>query len=88
MVITFDSTKDANNSKKHGVSLGQAAGFEWDEAISWPDLRRDYGEPRMIAIGYIGKRLFVMAFVDRGAERRIISLRKANKREEQIYAQT
>jgi uncharacterized protein len=88
MEIVFNSTKDATNKEKHGVSLGTASDFEWDEAVTWPDERKDYGEPRMVGIGYIGNRLYVIVFVDRGDERRIISLRKANKREESIYAQT
>ena len=86
MEITFDPAKDAINSEKHDVSLANAAGFEWDEAVTWPDQRRDYGEHREVGVGYIGYRLFTVVFVDRGEERRIISLRKANKREENIYA--
>lgn len=71
-----------------GVSLRLAAQLEWGSAIIWPDLRKAYGEPRQCGIGYIGNRLFALAFVDRGDFRRIISLRKANKREEKIYAET
>ena len=88
MEIVFNTAKDATNKEKHGVSLGAASDFEWDEAVTWPDERKDYGEARMVGIGYIGNRLYVIVFVDRGDERRIISLRKANKREESIYAQT
>lgn len=88
MKIAFDLAKDAINKEKHGTSLGTASDFEWDDSVVWPDERRDYGEDRMVGIGYIGNRLYVIVFVDRGDERRIISLRKANKREESIYAQT
>ena len=56
--------------------------------MTWPDQRHEYGEYREIGLGYIGDRLFTVVFVDRGEERRIISLRKANRREEKIYAQT
>jgi uncharacterized DUF497 family protein len=88
MNITFDPAKDATNITKHGVSLADAVGFEWDEAITWPDLRHEYGENRMAGIGYIGNRLFYVVFVDRDENRRIISLRKANQREVNRYAQT
>lgn len=88
MEVTFDPRKDASNIEKHGISLADASGFEWDEAVSWLDQRHGYGEPRMIGIGYIGNRLFNVVFVDRGEERRIISLRKANQREVKRYAQT
>ncbi len=88
MDITFDPAKDAANVAKHGVSLAEAGGFEWDDAVIWPDLRRDYGETRMAGIGYIGARLYYLVFVERAGGRRVISLRKANKREEKVYAQT
>ena len=86
--VTFDSAKDALNVSKHGVSLRQAADLEWDSAVVWLDKRRDYGEPRECGIGYIGLRLFFVVFVDRGGERRVISLRKANLREVKRYAET
>lgn len=88
MNITFDATKDAANVDKHGVSLARAAELEWDSAVTWPDQRRVYGEPRQCGIGYIGLRLFFVAFVDRADGRRIISLRKANSREVERYAET
>ena len=92
MNVTFDPAKDAANLAKHGVSLTEAAGFEWGTAVVWPDTRRDYGEARMVALGYIGLRIMVLVFVDRPpeqpTERRIISLRKANSREVKRYAET
>ena len=90
MNVTFDPAKDAANLAKHGISLNEAVGFEWGTAVVWPDTRRDYGEPRMVALGYIGLRIMALVFVDRPpdkpTERRIISLRKANTREVNRYA--
>lgn len=92
MNVTFDPAKDAANVAKHGVSLLDAVGFEWETAVVWPDTRRDYGEARMVALGYIGLRIMALVFVDRPpekpTERRIISLRKANSREVKRYAET
>ncbi len=92
MNVTFDPAKDAANVAKHGVSLTEAAGFEWGSAVVWPDTRRDYGEARMVALGYIGLRIMALVFVDRPpeqpTERRIISLRKANSQEVKRYAET
>lgn len=86
MKILFDPAKNAANLAKHGVSLALAGEMEWDEAVMWPDVRRDYGEPRMSALVLYGGRLFFVAFVDRANERRIITLRKANNREKMHYA--
>ena len=92
MNVMFDPAKDAANLAKHGVSLTEAAGFEWGTAVVWPDTRRDYGEARMVALGYIGLRIMALVFVDRPpeqpTERRIIRLRKANSREVKRYAET
>jgi len=88
MKIGFDPRKDSINRAKHGVSLGEAIRLDWSTAVARPDLRRDYGELRMIALGYIGPRLYYVVFVDRREGRRIISLRRANQREEEIYART
>ena len=86
--ITFDPVKDAANIAKHGLSLALTADLEWDTALVWPDIRKDYGEIRMRGIGYIHRILCFIAFVDRNDGRRIISLRKANAREEKGYAKT
>jgi len=85
MEFDFDPAKDAVNIAKHGISLGDAALLDWDAAAIWPDTRFDYGEARMSALGYIGTRLYFTAFVDRGHVRRVITFRKANKKEFNSY---
>ena len=86
IVITFDTSKERINQHKHGISLTKAFVFEWADAVTWEDVRRPYGESRMVSIGYIGLRLYVLVYVDRDGFRRVISLRKANKREVAFYA--
>ena len=88
MLIEFDPAKDAINIAKHGMSLADAKGFEWDSAMMWADTREDYGEDRMSAVGYIGATACYMAFVDRGDMCRVISLRRATSREVKRYAET
>jgi uncharacterized DUF497 family protein len=60
--------------------------FDWETANIWQDKRSAYPEPRFVALGLIETRLHVMVFCYRGKKIRIISLRKANAREEQKYA--
>ena len=50
------------------------------------DDRKDYGEIRQITIGFLDGRMVVMVWTQRGETRRIISLRKANEREQTAYA--
>ena len=88
MRYEFDPAKDESNLDKHGLPLADADGFEWDAAVVHEDTRKHYAEPRLQAVGYIGDRLHVMVFCIRADAVRVISLRKANMREENRYAKT
>lgn len=88
MNYEFDPAKDGNNLDKHGLPLTDAEGFEWETAVVREDTRTQYAEPRYEAKGYIGDRLHVMVYCLRADAVRVISLRKANQREEKSYAKT
>lgn len=87
MQFEFDPDKDAVNRAKHCVSLSLAAELDWDAALAWIDGRFDYGEVRMIALAPETATLYYVAFVDRGEMRRIISLRRATRREVKHYVE-
>lgn len=87
MQIKFDPNKDVGNQAKHGVSLALAAELDWDAALVWVDERFEYNELRMIALAPETNTLYYVAFVDRGDARRIISLRRANRREVKHYVE-
>ena len=87
MKIEFDPAKNTLNQVKHGLSLAEALDFEWETAQFTEDKRQDYGEQRLIATGFIADRLHVLCFTKRSGLLRVISLRKANKREEKDYGQ-
>jgi uncharacterized DUF497 family protein len=50
------------------------------------DSREDYGEPRYITVGSLDGRMVIMVWTPRGDARRIVSMRKANGREQARYA--
>ena len=85
MRITFDPAKHASNKTKHGMSLKDARGLDWDAALVWEDQRRDYGEVRYVALVPRERHLFFVAFTERADTTRIISLRRANSREIERY---
>ena len=87
MRIEFDPAKDVTNRAKHGVSLALASELNWEAALVWIDNRFEYGELRVIALAPKTEILNYVAFVERGEERRIISLRRANQREVKHYVQ-
>ena len=85
-MIAFDAAKDQANIAKHGVSLSRAADFVMEMARVSQDDRADYGEERLVAVGPLDNRLYVMIFTLRDGTIRVISLRKANRREVERYA--
>ena len=87
MKFTVDPNKDAINLAKHNLSLAEAEHLDWIDMLSWVDDRQDYKEIRQIGLVPMKQRLYVVVFVDKKTERRIISLRKANLRECERYEQ-
>jgi uncharacterized DUF497 family protein len=81
MQFDWDPAKRETNLAKHGVDLADAAQLDWDNAKAFPDTRRAYGEPRFIAYGTLHGVLHVVAYTRRGSLYRVISLRRANRRE-------
>lgn len=87
MRIVFDPAKDKLNRKQHGLPLGLAETLEWDAALVWVDDRFAYDELRMMGLVPGGERLYYVAFVERDEQRRIISLRYAERREIKHYVE-
>ena len=87
MGIEFDKVKDAENRGRHGVSLALADELDWDRALVWLDQRFGYDEARVIALAPHGAKLYYVAFVERGDVQRIISVRRATRKEAKFYVQ-
>jgi len=85
MKIEYDTEKNARNIRERGLSFDVALLFKWDTALIIEDVRKDYGEPRFRALGFIESRLHALVFTPRDEAIRIISLRKANSREVRWY---
>jgi len=81
VAITYDPDKNENNVASRGISFDRAAEFEWLSALIVEDKRKDYGEARFQALGFIEGRLHMLVFTPRAGDIHVISLRKANKRE-------
>ncbi|MDP2185307.1 MAG: BrnT family toxin [Xanthomonadales bacterium] len=83
----FDPVKNDNNIRERGLSFERVAGFDFESAVVVVDDRRDYGEVRLRALGFVGARLHALVFVETVTGIRVISFRKANKREARQYEQ-
>jgi uncharacterized DUF497 family protein len=85
--IDFDEKKSQRNAKERQLPFTMAADFDFSTARVTEDRRDDYPERRIVALGYIGRRLHVLCFTPLEDGIRVISLRKANTREVKIYEQ-
>lgn len=85
MRITFDPAKRARTLAERGLDFARC-----DEIFSGPrfteiDGRIAYGEMRSITVGYLDGRMVIVVWTERDNTRRVISLRKANEREQTRY---
>jgi uncharacterized DUF497 family protein len=81
----WDGKKRLANLANHGVEFRELDALAWSDALEFEDLRRDYGERRLIAMAPMSRRLHVVVYVERDGARRYISARKANSREVAYY---
>lgn len=85
MEFEWDPSKAAGNLRKHGARFAEAVTvFEDDAMLTMPD--GDPAEQRFVAIGMgsLG-RILVAVYTARGDRVRIISARKATRREQSQY---
>ena len=86
--ITWDREKDRLNQAKHGVTFAEAREAMADPLNRrWPDTAHSRLEPRSITIGEDRQQqlLLVVTAGDPGGTIRIISARRATKRERHAY---
>jgi hypothetical protein len=85
MAITYDSAKRDWTLRQRGLDFDTAAKVFAGWTLDIPDVRRDYGEPRINSVGYLNGRMVIVCWTPRGSDRRIISMRYANEREKARY---
>jgi uncharacterized DUF497 family protein len=88
----WDTTKAAANKKKHGVSFEEAQSVFYDEfAVQFFDDDNSVSEDRFLMLGFSDEaRLLIVCHCERneGNIIRIISARKATKKESNYYQGT
>ncbi len=88
MEISYDPTKSVRNVELRGLSFDRGADFDLEHALVVVDDRRDYGETRYRAIGMLDAQLHVLVFTETARGMRVISLRRASRRERRHYEQS
>jgi uncharacterized DUF497 family protein len=86
MIVEWDAAKNLSNIQKHGFDFAEAEELFRGLLVVDPDTRDDYGEKRWTGIGVIRGRPAHVVFTQRPPDIiRIISLRKATRREQKQY---
>ena len=90
MRFEWDDRKAVENLSKHGVSFGEATEVFYDpDAIEDYDLKHSDNEARFTIIGLSSRRLLYVVYAERAIDLvRIISARKADRAEQEIYERT
>ncbi len=81
----WDEKKSNKNLLERGLSFADAEQVFAGPCATFEDTRFDYGEPSFITFGLLEARMVVIAHTPRREKTRIISMRKANDREQEIY---
>lgn len=87
MLITFDPAKREVTLKERRLDFADAAKVFAGHTYDRVDDRFDYGEVRTITAGLLADRMVIVVWTQRGEARHVISMRKANEREQARYAQ-
>jgi len=82
MSITFDPAKRQKTCVDRGLDFADAEIVFAGVTLEVEDARKDYGETRIICFGLLAGRMVVVGYTQRGADRHIFSMRKANEREQ------
>ena len=88
--FAWDAAKSESNLRERGFDFEFASLVFADLTLERDDARRDYGERRIVAIGVADGIHLAVVFTDRrigrsGIERRIISARRASRKERDVY---
>jgi uncharacterized protein len=79
--ISYDPAKREQTFLERGLDFEDAPEVFRGLTVEADDLRKDYGERRILCFGLLRGRLIVVGYTPRGTTRHIFSMRKANGRE-------
>lgn len=84
MAFEYDSSKSAENKRKHGIDLDEAQTL-WSDPALLEIPARTADEPRWLLIGKIDQKHWSAVITRRGENIRMISVRRSRDEEITIY---
>jgi uncharacterized DUF497 family protein len=88
MDFEWDEAKSERNYRERGFGFGFAALIFEGPVIEWCDVWEDWGETRIVAVGAVQDAILAVVHTERGGVRRIISARRARKKEAELWRWT
>ena len=85
MDFEWDEDKSEKNRRERGFGFDAAAMIFDGPVIEWCDIREGWGEARIVAVGSVSGMVIATIYTDRGMVRRIISARRARKKEVELW---
>jgi uncharacterized DUF497 family protein len=85
MDFEWDTAKSSCNFDERGFGFDAAALIFVGPVIEWCDVREVWGEARIVAVGAVEEMILAVVYTDRGDVRRIISARRARKKEIELW---
>lgn len=87
-MFTWDERKRRLNLKKHGFDFVDAEEVFLALTYTYEDDRFSYGELRFVTLGLLRGNVVSLVHTEEGDHIHVISMRKATKREREIYFQS
>ncbi len=85
MSISYDPNKRKATLEARGLDFDHALLVFYGPTVDSLDERFDYGELRKITVGLLVGRMVIVVWTSRDGGRHIISMRKANAREQRRF---
>ena len=85
MEFEWDEAKSERVRKLRGFGFAEATRIFEGFTLEWSDVREDWGEPRVVAIGEVEGLVLTVIYTDRGPVRRIVTARIARRKEREAW---
>ena len=85
MQVEWDEAKNEWTRRVRGFGFDSAVRIFDGPTYEYPDERREYGEERMVALGAVEGEVLVVVYTMRSDVCRIISARRANRKERELW---
>lgn len=83
--VSHDPAKRKKNQRKHNIDLAECGAVFDSPMLTREDAREEYGEERLVSLGWLKGRVVVLVWLERDDEARVISCREAEPHEQEAY---